>query len=103
MDNQSLEERVAQLEKELAFWVGKFKKANEDDSIHFLELELKVENLTERLKDFYRVEKIASDAYVRTHPEVQETLLDMSRIVDMDVMDHYFQNLPTIKDARSRS
>jgi len=92
MHNQSLEQRVAQLEKELAFWMAKFRNASEDDSIRFL-----------GLKDFYKVEKKASDAYVRTHPEVQEILLDMSRIVDMDVMEYYFENLPTIKAARSRS
>ena len=103
MDNHSLEQRVAQLEKELAFWIEKFKRAGESDSIRFLELELQAENLQSRVKDLDKIEKIAFDAYVQTHPAAQEALLDMDRTVDMGVHHLYFANFPSLKDFRSKS
>ena len=103
MDHHSLELRVAQLEKELAFWIEKFKRAGENDSIRFLELQLQIENLQSRVKDFDKIEKIAFDAYVQTHPAAQDDLLDMDRTVDMGVQHLYFANLPSIKDFRSKS
>jgi len=102
MDNPDLEHRVARLEKRLAFWEAKFKQAGEKDSIRFVELELKVERLMRRLEDFDRIEKIASDAYVKSHPRAQEAILELDR-TDMGAQDLYFENLPSIKDARSKS
>ncbi len=103
MDNHAPEQRVAQLEKELAFWKHKFKRAGEKDSIRFVELELKVERLIRCLTDVDRIEKIASDAYVKSHPRAQETILEIDRTVAMDITDIYFENLPSVKDARSKS
>jgi hypothetical protein len=101
MDNHSLEQRVSQLEKELAFWKDKFKRAGEKDSIRFVELELKVERLMRGLTDVDRIEKIASDAYVKSHPRAQETILEIDRTVDMGSQDLYFDNLPSVKNAKS--
>ncbi len=103
MDNHSLEQRVGQLEKELVFWKDKFKRAGENDSLRFVELELKVERLMRGLAEVDRIERIASDAYIKSHPNAQEMILDINRTVTMDIMDIYFENLPTIKDARSKS
>src|SRR5208282_5007276 len=103
MDNHTLEQRVAQLEKELAFWKHKFKQAGEKDSIRFVELELRVERMMRRLEDFDRIEKIASDAYVKSHPRAQEAILEIDRTVAMDIQDIYFENLPSVKDARPKS
>jgi len=103
MDNQALLQRIRQLEERLAFWERKFKQAGENDSIRFVQLELKVEDLMRRLEDFDRVEKIASDAYVKSHPKAQEAILEIDRTVDMGAQDLYFDNLPSVKDARSKS
>ncbi|MGO9545219.1 MAG: hypothetical protein ACLPPF_10535 [Rhodomicrobium sp.] len=101
MDNHALELRVAQLEKKLAFWEAKFKQAGENDSIRFVKLELRVEYLISRLKDFDRLEKIAFDAYVKSHPKAQEAILEIDRTVPMDAHDLYFDNLPSVKNAKS--
>ncbi len=103
MDNNSLEQRVAQLEKELDFWKHKFKRAGENDSIRYVKLESQVEYLMSRLEDFERIEKIASAAYVKSHPKAQEVILQIDRTVPMDAQDLYFENLPSIKDAKSKS
>lgn len=96
MNTQSPEQRIAELERELEFWMTKFRYASEDDSIRFL-----------GLKDFYRVEKKAYKAYARAHPEFRETIREMYLIVDMDLEDFYFENLPSIlpslEAARRRS
>ncbi|MGO9986824.1 MAG: hypothetical protein ACLPIX_21760 [Rhodomicrobium sp.] len=103
MDNHALEQRITQLERKLAFWEAKFKQAGENDSIRFVKLELQVEYLMSRLEDFDRFEKIVSAAYVKSHPKAQEAILEIDRTVDMGAQHLYFENFPSIKDARSKS
>jgi hypothetical protein len=102
MDNHTLEQRVAQLEKQVASLQGIYATHLRMDALRVVGLEIKVESLEARLKDLDKIEKLVFDAYVQTHPEAQETILQIDRTVDMGVQHLYFENLPSIKDARSK-
>jgi len=103
MDNRMLEQRIATLEKELESLEGRYVAHLRSDGPRIVELEIKVQGLEARLKDFDKIETLVFDAYLHAHPEAQETILEIDRTVDMGAQAFYFQNLPTVKDARRKS
>jgi hypothetical protein len=104
MNNDPLEARVADLEKRLHSLEGRYVASLRDSGLRIIDLEIKVQELEARLKDLDTVEKIAFAAYVETHQGAQDAILDADRVIDMDVSHSvYFNNLPSIKDGRSRS
>jgi hypothetical protein len=104
MSNDSLEDRVADLENRLHSLEGRYAASLKDSGLRIIDLEIKVQELEARLKDLDTVEKIAFAAYVETHQGAQDAILDADRVIDMDVSHSvYFNNLPSIKAQRSRS
>ena len=103
MDNRMLEQRIATLEKQLESLEGRYVAHLRSDGLRIVELETKVQGLEARLKDFDKIETLVFDAYLHAHPEAQETILEIDRTVDMGAQAFYFQNLPTVKDARRKS
>jgi len=103
MDNRMLEQRIATLEKQLESLEGRYVAHLRSDGLRIVELEIKVQGLEARLKDFDKIETLVFDAYLHAHPEAQETILEIDRTVDMGAQAFYFQNLPTVKDARRKS
>jgi hypothetical protein len=99
MDNYELEQRIAALEHQLECFERRYLAYVRTDDPRVAELECKVQGLEGRLKDLDKVETLAFDAYLHCHPEAQEGILEIDRVVDMDAMAFYFQNLPTVKDA----
>lgn len=100
MDNRMLEKRIATLEKQLESLEGRYVAHLRSDGLRIVELEIKVQGLEARLKDFDKIETLVFDAYLHSHPEAQETILEIDRTVDMGAQAFYFQNLPTVKYAK---
>ncbi len=103
MDNRMLEQRFATLEKQLESLEGRYVAHLRSDGLRIVELEIKVQGLEARLKDFDKIETLVFDAYLHAHPEAQETILQIDRTVDMAAQAFYFANLPTVKDAKRKS
>ncbi len=100
MDNRELEQRIATLEKQLESLEGRYVTHLRSDGPRLGELEIKVQGLEARLKDFDKIETLVFDAYQHSHPEAQEGISEIERVVDKASHDFYFQNLPTIKYAK---
>jgi hypothetical protein len=99
MNTHDLEKRVETLEKELESLNGRHVAHLRSDGFRIVELEILVQGLVARLKDFDKIEKIVFDAYLQNHPEAQK---DLRTLDDMAEMAASFANIPTIKDARAR-
>ena len=99
MDNHELEQHIATLEHQLECFERRYLAYVRTGGLRLAEIEAKVQGLEARLKDFDKVETLAFDAYLHCHPEAQEGILEIDRVVDMDALAFYFQNLPTVKDA----
>ncbi len=100
MDNRELEQRIATLEQQLESLEGRYVAHLRSEGPRLGELEIKVQGLEARLKDFDKVETLVFDAYVHSHPKAQEGILEIDRVVDMASQAFYFQNLPTVKYAK---
>jgi hypothetical protein len=104
MNNDSLEERIAGLEQRLRSLEGRYVASLKDYGLRIIDLEVKAASLEARLKDLDTVEKVAYAAYVETHQGAQDAILDADRAAGMDVSHRvYFNNLPSIKDQRTKS
>ena len=75
MDNRKLEQRIATLEQQLESLEGRYVAHLRSEGPRLGELEIKVQGLEARLKDFDKVETLVFDAYLHSHPEAQEGIL----------------------------
>jgi hypothetical protein len=104
MDNDPLEQRIADLETRLQSLEGRYVASLKDYGLRIIDLEVKAQSLETRLRDLDTVEKVAFAAYVETHQGAQDAILDADRVIDMDVSHRvYFNNLPSIKGQRTKS
>jgi hypothetical protein len=99
MNTHDLEKRIETLEKELESLTGRFVAYLRFDAPRVGDLEIQVQEIQARLKDFDKIEKIVFDAYLQNHPDAQK---DLRTLDDMAEMAASFANIPTIKDARAR-
>jgi hypothetical protein len=91
---QKLEEKIAFMQdchreqiRHLVRWIG--------------DLEEQVKQLSGALPDLAAVEKIALDAYTLSNEDVQDSLVDVHRVVPLDLPHQvFFNQLPTIREAR---
>ena len=95
MDN--LEERVVQLEKQLATLKGSYLDNLRFNSWRITELEIKNHGLEARLKDLDTLEKLVFANHFETNMEARDAILQIERTVPLGVHDPEFLNLPTIK------
>jgi hypothetical protein len=110
MDNQALEQRLARIEEHLAKLDERLTKLDrrtvrawEMLDIGILKIDLRLEEVEVRLKEFPEVERIAQEAYLKTHPDAQAGLQEVSDAVETVRGQIFFSNLPTVKDYRHQS
>lgn len=93
MDNHQLEQRILALEEELAAFKKTFQKADEEDSLQMLKMELVVEAIRDMLKEYDMVHAAAFCGYFATHPEVRRDLLKVEDI--LGTLPPEFKNRPS--------
>ena len=81
MDNQQLEQRIIALEKELAALKEGGQKVYEFLSLSTLKVELAVERIEDRLKEYDMVHAAAFRSYFATHPEVTRDMVELEKIL----------------------
>jgi hypothetical protein len=66
-------------------------------------LQHELNQLSSLRTDLQAVEKLALDAYVASNEETQDTLSEVDGIVPLDMPPLFFNQLPTIREARRKS
>jgi chromosome segregation ATPase len=105
MDIESLEARLAKLEKEHATLHARFVAALRTEGAHARELtalEIKVQSLEARLKDLDQVEAAAYAAYGKTHEATKTGFDAMNEAIETARDDIHFSSLPTVQDYYKR-
>ena len=70
MDDKALEERLERIEKMLAKLDHQLLRSCENLLVCDLKMELRLDRLEARVGDLAEVERLAQEAYIKTHPEV---------------------------------
>jgi hypothetical protein len=109
MVDNNIEERLARSEAQVVDLNKKLEelsyrnlRALEDHLVMIFKVELRLEEVEAKLSDFREVERIAQEAYFKTHPEALTIIREVDDAVDTARRQHYFSTLPTIKDQKDR-
>jgi hypothetical protein len=110
MDHQALEQRLARIEGFLARLDARLTKLDrrtvrawEIQDIGILKIDLRLEEVEARLEEFPEVERIAQQAYLKTHPGAQAGLHEVTDAVETARGQIFFSNLPSVKEYRRQS
>ena len=107
MDHQALEQRLARIEEYLAKLDERLTKLDrrtvrawEMQDIGILKIDLRLEEVEARLKEFAEVERIAQEAYLKTHPDAQARLHEVTDAVERARSQIFISNLPSVEEYR---
>jgi hypothetical protein len=104
MDNKELEQRLTRLEQQLASLEARYlAHMRLVHGTRMAELEAKVNDLEGRVADMDKIEQLAQDAYLQTHPDALKAMLAADGVICLGLGDPQFQNIPSVKDNRPKS
>lgn len=83
----ALERRLADFEASFAEWQKRYGKLVEGNSLEHAKLEVRTDNIEERLKEYEIVRAAAYGGYFATHPEVREDLSKLGDILNIGPSD----------------
>ena len=100
MDNRKLEQRIATLEQQLESLEGRYVAHLRSDGLRIVELEIKVQGLEARLKDFDKVESLFSTPIFLT---IRKPRKRSSKSTAPSIWPRRpsLANLPTVKDTKT--
>ena len=96
-------DKIHELEQKFAFFESCYREQIRYLSRRICELQHELDQLSSIRPDLEAVEKLAFDAYIASNDEAQDTLTEVDRIVPLDIPDLFFNQLPTIREARRKS
>jgi uncharacterized coiled-coil protein SlyX len=96
-------DRIAELEKKFAFFESCYHEQIRYLTWHICDLEHRLNQLASVHPDLQAIEKLVFDAHTASNDQVQDTLVNIDRIVPLNMPELDFARLPTVREARRRT
>ncbi len=110
MDDRALDQRLARIEEYLAKLDERLTKLDrrtvrawEMQDIGILKIDLRLEDVEARLKEFPEIERIAQEAYLKTHPDAQAGLHEVIDAVETARSQIFISKIPSVEEYRRLS
>ncbi len=99
----SPDDRIAELEKKFAYHEKCYLEQIRYFARRVRELQHEVDQLSSLRTDLQAVETLALDAYAASNEKTQDALFEVDDIVPLKTPSMFFNQLPTIREARRKS
>ena len=97
------DDKINELEKKLASLEERYLYNIRYLTHRVAELQYEVDKLSVIVPDFAAVEKLAHDAYIASSDAAQAALVEVHRVVPLDIPHEViFNQLPTLREARAQ-
>ena len=103
LDDPALEQRLTRIEEMLTKLDYRVLRSYEILDVRALKVELRIDDIDARIKDFIEVERLAYEAYLKSHPDAQSGVEEMNEAVETARRRIFFSKLPTVEDHDRRS